>query len=204
MWYHANTNDSSFVTLEVMRAYGDHVLHLVREVASGAEEVTERMYRRVIAGYVPHGRQGFCVGDGALTSETSKNEQTLISFRRPRHGDFMLSLATNTVDQPEEGASLQDIHDEREILMESGSVVTILLNERRVVAGLGGVDARIQIRPRGEATFVRFTWRFGGIGGDALAPQLVLIGAAPLEHMVQLVADWEKLLQSLHPLPQPR
>ena len=203
VWFHADSSDASFVTLEVMKPYGDHLLHLEREISSGAEEVTEKMYRRVIAGYVPHGRQGFCVGLGALMSEVSKNEQTQIAFTDPAVPDFTLSFASNTVDQPEEGDPLQDIEEEQRILAESGAVVTVTRNERRTVAQLAGVEARIQMKPRDGEPFVRFTWRFAGVGGNPSAPQLMLVGSAPVEHQAQLNTVWERMLRSLQPVPLP-
>jgi len=203
VWFHANSTDESFVTLEVMKPYRDHVLHLVREITSGAEAVTEKMYRRVIAGYVPHGRRGFCVGLGALVSEVSKNEQTLIAFMNPALADLEVSFASNTVDQPDDADAIHDIEEERKILMESDTAVVISRNERRTVAQLPGVEARIQLTPRGEKPLVRFTWRFAGVGGSPSAPQLVLIGTALLEHQAQLNAVWEKLLGSLQAVPLP-
>jgi hypothetical protein len=201
-WYRADPNDRSFITLEAMKFYPDHALYLAREVASGSEAVTEKMYRRVIAGYAPHAWRGFCVGDGALNTETSKNEQTLIRFTDPMRPSFELSLATHTVDRPET-STLHDLEIERRILMESGAIVTILRNEARVVAQLPGIDARIQVQPPGGPATVRFSWRFDGSSGNALAPQIIIIASAALRDAPELNILWEKFLASLQPLSPP-
>ncbi len=202
VWYYGRPGERTHVTLEAMKAFPDHTLQLVYEITGEPQAATERAYRRIVAGYVPGGRTGFCLEHGALVSEPSRSEDTRIAFRHVSLAGFELSLASDAVDVPDTRDVLRDVEDERRILMESGSEVVILRNEARTVAQLPGVDSRIRMSARGAKPFVRFTWRFSGRAGDATAPQLTLVGTALAPDQAQLELVWEAVLQSLKRMPQ--
>lgn len=201
VWYRERPNDNTHATLETLKPFGDHALQLKREISAGQPDVTEQTFRRIAAGYVSQGHRGFCLENGSLTTESSRYEEASISFTDPKFADMRLSFISDAVDQVDPHDPLRDIEDERKVLVESGSEVTILRNERRVVAQLPGVEARIRMKPRGEAPFVRFTWRFDGTARDATAPQMMLVGTAQDPKNAELEAVWDRWLQSMRRVP---
>lgn len=189
--------------LEAMKPQAGHVLLVGFKMELPAQERVERATRRVMAGYQPQGTRGFCVGHGTLVTEAGRNEETQLALADPKRRELSIRLSTDTVDSVEAHDALADAEQERRLLVEGGAEVGILRNAKRRAAGLDGVEARLRIRMRGEAPFVRYSWRFAGLARNAAAPQIVLVGSAPDTEQAALEAAWEALLASLQPMPAP-
>lgn len=202
-WYYARPNDRFHITLEAMKPFKDHILRLVYEITGEPQSATESAYRRILAGYVPGGKTGFCMEHGSLTSEPSRNEHTNIAFQHTAVRELKLTFASDSVDKPDTRDMLRDVEEERKLLLEAGSEVEILQNGPRTVAQLQGVDARIRMLARDTAPFVRFTWRYAGNAKNATTPQITVVAVAPVAHQATLEAVWETLLNGLQPAPQP-
>jgi hypothetical protein len=203
--YYGDLRDKSNVTLEIMKPFEGHALRLVREMTAAradAGAATGPLYRAVVAGYVPDSRRGFCIEHGALESEVSEYEETEIGFVHPQLAGLGLSFGSDSVYAPDPRDPIDFVEEERKLLMASGGLeVVILLNERRTVAQLQGVEQRIRLAAGTGKPLVRFTWRFPGTSRKASEPEIMLKGTASAEDQAELEAVWEPFLRSIQQVP---
>jgi hypothetical protein len=165
-----------------------------------AEAIVERLVLNVIEAYAPNVERGFCVGYGAITSEPSQNEQALISFAHRVLPDLHIRFMTRTISAPDT-STYSDLHEESRIAGMTGSEMTVLVEQNRMVAGLQGKEIRISMVPGNEPGFVRFTWHYAGVPGRGDQPAIDIMGTASSEHKIVLEAVWESMLESLARIP---
>ena len=202
VWYFANSASSRVRTLEAMKAVRDHALVVRFDAASGKELLAETLVKNVINAYVPSTEQGFCIGQGSITSEPGVNEQALATFVHPELQEFRLSFDTHTVREPATTHPLSDVADEKRDVEAAGGRLRVLRDEGRVVSDLAGREGRISVISAGEKPFVRFTWHFPGAGqGRSDQPEIMIKGIALTEHQSKLERIWETMLQSLRRVP---
>jgi|SRR5580704_470270 hypothetical protein len=198
IWYADNPVSPQLHELVAMKPAGNYAIRAARGGEASKHEVVETLVRNVINAYTETGTRGFCVEEGAITSEPGLNEKALVSFAHRKLADFDIEFATITVSEPVPGLSEED---EKETVESEGGSYTELRNQKRVAAGLEGKEMMTAVSLPREKPHVRFTWHFAGSPDSSGQPSVDFSATAPKEHRAELEKIWEMMLQSLRPVP---
>jgi hypothetical protein len=164
-----------------------HMLVIEAAASLGREQNAETTVARVAKGFVANSAQGFCIEHGAFVLAPSKNERALASFKG---GGVSLSVQTETVGTPDDGQSTAG---------DTPGVRTVS-KERRMVAGLNGIEEKVEVSEKPKALLV-YTWIFAGEPGSGLRPRIHLKASARQDERAALDAAWASLTGSLQPRP---
>ncbi|WNG56716.1 hypothetical protein F0U59_19615 [Archangium gephyra] len=203
-WYGANPMFPNDRTLLVMKPQRGHVVLLQVEAEAGNEAIAEQLVAETVAAYIPEARYGFCVGEGAITSEVSINEQALANFVSARHPGLEVSISTQTVSQPRSDHPLSDVEGDRQSFATRGDRLEVLRDGERTVAGKNGREGRVSLTSAREGTMLRYTWFHPGGQARGDEPEILLKASAFDKHKAELEATWELLLTSMKQLPRTR
>lgn len=177
-------------------------LRLQLLATKGREPAAEKGLRMIAPGYRPGARSGFCLVNGAMDLEPSRNETTQLTLSANNLPDTRFTLNTRAVDKPDESHPLA--HPETELASLSGSGVSATMSPQipRNVAGLAGRELRGELRAS-ATTAARRMYRFfhPGIGRQAGAPLMTLSLDGPAAEQATLDQAWDTLLNGLRPLP---
>jgi hypothetical protein len=198
IWYADNPTSPQLHELVAMKAFGDHVVRATRGGEASKHEIVETLVRGVINDYAATPASGFCLEEGAITSEPSLNEKALVSFAHRKLADFDIEFATTTVSEPELGVTEEE---EKEAAESDGGTYAELRNQQRTAAGLEGKERMSAVALPGRKSLVRFTWHFPGIPESSSGPNVDITASAPKEHRAELEKIWETMLKSLRPVP---
>ena len=200
VWYVKNRAFPDILALESMMPLGLYVLAVDREAEQGKESLAETLVKDIVDSYAPSIHSGFCVGQGAITLEPSRNEQASVSFAHATANGLEVELETRTVPAPDT-TTHTNVEEEKDLASSAGGSLTILRDEPRSAAGLPGKEIRISVAIPGDEPFIRFTWHYPGVGGSSEQPAIDLVGSAPADRQALLETIWETLLNSLRAVP---
>jgi hypothetical protein len=209
VWYYRQSSSTDLIALKTMKPFQGHVLIVSRGADLRARPdldeqqtkgIVEQLVKNVVDAYTTQADYGFCLDYGAITSEPSINELTLISFTHPQLPRFDLRFETRTVSQPD-NETYSNLHEERAWLAGTQSKLTVLKNSQRMVAGMEGKEIRTSVASAEEPGFVRFTWHFPGASRKSDRPAIDILATANIKNQKQLEEVWEKMLQSLQSIP---
>jgi hypothetical protein len=168
----------------------------------GREAPAEKALRMIAPGYRAGARTGFCLANGAMQLDASRNESTALSLEATAWPGTVFSLNTRAVDKPDETHPMA--HPEVELAGMAGSGVTVQLSAQtpRTVAGLPGRELRGEMQASAAAA-PRRLYRFfhPGVGRQAGAPLMTLALDGPASEQAALDKAWNALLDSLQPVP---
>jgi hypothetical protein len=198
IWYADNPVFPQLHEMVAMKPYGNHAIRATRGADASKHETVETLVRGVLNAYADTSASGFCLEEGAITSEVGINEKALISFAHRKLPDFEIEFATTTVSEPAPGVSEEE---EKEAVASEGGTYTELRNQKRVAAGLEGKELMNAESLPGEKPHVRFTWHFPGNPDNSGQPSVDISATAQKEHRPELEKIWETMLQSLRPVP---
>jgi hypothetical protein len=185
VWLQPSAAYPKDLKLLAMKPGQGHAVFLEAAATAGREQNAENVVARVAKGFVAGSTQGFCVEHGAFVLAPSKNERALASFKG---AGVELSVQTETVGTPDDGQSTAG---------ETPGVRTIS-KERRMVAGLNGIEEKVEVSEKPQARLV-YTWIFAGEAGSGLRPRIHLKAGARQDQRAALDAAWTSLTGSLQP-----
>ena len=168
---------------------------------AGRETTLETLVRNVLNAYVPGQSQGFCVGNGSITSEPGTNEHAGIGFEHNKVHGMEIFFDTQTVKEPDTQI-FSNLDEEKEVVNANGGKLTVLLDHQRLVSVLEGKEMRISVTSPNETPTVRFTWHFAGVPADSSRPMINIKAVAPTADQKSLETIWEGVLQSVRPTPR--
>jgi len=200
VWYVENRSFPDILTLESMEPLGDYVLVVDREADKGKESLAETLVKEIVGSYAPSTDRGFCVGQGAITLEPSRNEEASVSFAHATANGIEVRFETQTVHAPDT-TTYSNVEEEKDFASSAGGSLTVLREEPRSAAGLPGKEIRISAAFPDEEPMVRFTWHYPGVGRSGEQPAIDLVGSAPADRQALLEKIWETLLNSLRAVP---
>ena len=203
VWYGNNPRVPSSVVLEAVRSMDDHLLKAVRRAEAGKESLAEKLVRNILGSYRPHETGiGFCIGFGSLTIEPAERESVSITLKHQTLAELEASIETVTVDRPDtESSSL----DEAKAFAKSyGASMKVLRDRKRAAAGLTGHELCISLAVPNQPETMRFNWHYEGASGDAARPRIDIAGTARATRRAELEKAWDKVLDSLRPVPLSR
>jgi hypothetical protein len=201
IWYFGTSYATDVRNLEAIRPLADHAVLVTLDGEAGRETVVETLVRNVLNAYVPSQSQGFCVGNGSITSEPGTNEHAGIGFEHKILHGVEISFDTQTVKVPDT-RTFSNLYEEKEIVNANGGKLAVLLDHQRSVAGLEGKEMRISVTSPNETPSVRFTWHFTGVPADSSKPMINIKAVAPSAEQKSLETIWEGVLQSVRPTPR--
>ena len=197
--YYNDPKDPESRQLEVFRETGGVVVMAMRAGLGGQERDMESLVAHVVDSFAPQSRIGFCLEDGAIVCETAANESSQSMFEHVRLQNIEISLNTTTVRNPR---TLDDISVAHELQMALGaSTAKVMNSERRITAGLEGLEERIQLLIDGEAPAIRFSWKYPGDSLVSTRPQITFQAMCHESDAPVFVPEWEKMLASLRQVP---
>jgi len=200
VWYGNNPRVPSSIVLEAVRPMSDHLFKLVRRSETGKESLAEKLVRDILDSYAPHQTSsGFCIGYGAITIEPAQRESVSITLKHQTLPGIETSIETATVDRPDDESS--PLEEANVFAKSYGGKMQVLRDKKRAVAGLMGHEIRIVLAVPGQPETLRFNWHYAGTAGDASRPKIDVAGTATGTQRAELEAVWDKLLDSLQPVP---
>ena len=200
VWYYASPDDNEQYCLEAIKPSGGHVVVASRGGMAGDEDGVETLVKNVLDAYVPGAARGFCVGEGAVTSELGVNEQVRVALVHRTADEFAITFDTRTVNEPDT-YPFSTLDEEQLAVAAHGGTLKVLRDGPRVAASLEGKETWVSVAAPGTPPFVRFTWHFPGVGGDSTRPAVTIVGNALEENRAELEEVWELLLGSLRAFP---
>jgi len=201
VWYFGTSYATDLRNLEAIRPFADHAVLVKLDGEAGRETIVETLVRNVLNAYVPVEAQGFCVGNGSITSEPGINEHAGIGFEHKKLHGMEISFDTQTVKEPDT-RTFSNLDEEKEVVNANGGKLAVLLDHQRSVAGLEGKEIRISVTSPNETPTVRFTWHFAGIPADSSRPMINIKAVASTAEQKSLETIWEGVLQSVRPTPR--
>jgi hypothetical protein len=200
VWFIGNPSSPQLREIEALMPSGNHAVLIVTGGEAGKEPVVENLVRIVLNSYVSSTTQGFCVGDGAVTSVPGVDEQTLISLDHMKVEDFEIRFETQNISG--EGAeAYSDQGEEKETSHSGDARMSVLRDGPRVVAALEGKESEIFLAPPQESALVRLTWHFPGVPGNTSKPMINIVAMCPAKYRAELEKIWDALLNSVQPVP---
>ncbi len=199
VWFYASPDLPSELTLEAMRDFGNHRLLLSSSSTADQQSANESLLRNVIQAYRPGSTSGFCVGYGSITSEPSENESTLLTMSDHEPKGVSVRIGTETVGSPD-NKSYSSLDEEKRVLRANGGQLLSSSQKPRAVAGLNGVEIKVEASSPGDPSFARYTWHFPGVPDDAYRPSINVVAFGPLTRVAKVAAAYETVLQSLRPV----
>lgn len=177
-------------------------LRLQLLATKGREAPAEKGLRMIAPGYRPGARSGFCLVNGAMDLEPSRNETTQLSLAASAWPDTRFTLHTRAVDKPDTTHPMAQPEAEAAALAGSGATLQLQPQRARQVAGLAGQELRGELQADAH-TPPRRLYRFfhAGVGRQAGAPLMTLALEGPASEQAALDLAWNTLLDSLRPLP---
>jgi hypothetical protein len=200
VWYIKSADDPDFRDLDAIQPVGKHAVLATTDVQGGKEDIVETLVKLVLNAYVPETTNGFCVGDGAVTSKPSRSEHTRIAFEHRTMDDIKITFETQTVREPDT-QSYSNLDEEKQAVSGSGGKISVLRDQTRSVNALEGKEIWISVTVPRENPFVRFTWHFAGASLNSSQPAINIVATTRAEHQKELESIWESLLQSLMTVP---
>ncbi|MFY9510733.1 MAG: hypothetical protein WAQ05_07150, partial [Rubrivivax sp.] len=126
-------------------------LRLQLLATKGREPAAEKAFRMIAPGYRAGARRGFCLVNGAMDLEPSRNETTQLTLLAGTWPDTRFTLNTRAVDKPDETHPMANPEAEVASLSGSGVSVTMSAPVPRNVAGLAGRELRGEMRASATA-----------------------------------------------------
>jgi type VI secretion system (T6SS) Tli4-like immunity protein len=200
VWYARDPAAPRIRNLEAVMVSGNFAVLASRSGESGKESIVEDLVRLLLNDYAPSTAHGFCVGQGALTSPPSSDEESLISLSHKKSQDFQIKFSTRVVSRADK-TTYSDVEEEREVAESGGGSISVIRDQSRSVAGLEGKEIEISVKVPGDPPFVRFTWHFAGAPQNSFKPMINIVGTAPLPQQAELQRFWDLFLQSMEPVP---
>jgi hypothetical protein len=200
VWYLRDPASPRVRNIEAAKISGEFAVLANTSGETGKESIVEDLVRIVMNSYAPATSAGFCVGNGALTSAPSSEEESLISLTHKKIKDFQIAFSTRVVSRPDT-RTYSDVDEERELAESNGGSLSVIREQKRTVAGLEGKEISISVNSPGEPPSVRFTWHFAGVPQNSFKPMINIVGSAPLPEQAQLQNVWDSLLQSIQSIP---
>jgi hypothetical protein len=200
IWYLRDSASPRIRTLDAARAAGEYAVVVSRSGEAGKESIVEELARIVLNSYVPSTANGFCVGHGAITSEPSPEEESLITLNHGKVKDLQIRFSTRAVSTPDT-TTYSDVQEEKELVESDGGRLSVLRDQQRRVAALEGKEIAISATSPKEPAMVRFTWHFPGVAQDSTRPMINIVGSAPLPQQPELQKIWDSLLQTIETVP---
>lgn len=168
----------------------------------GREVPAERAMHMIAPGYRAGARTGFCLANGAMQLEPSRNESTELRLEATAWPGTAFTLNTRAVDTPDETHPMANPDAELAGIAGSGVSVKLSAQTPRTVAGLPGRELRGEMQASATAASRRL-YRFfhPGVGRQAGAPLMALGLEGPASEQAALDRAWDALLDSLQPVP---
>ncbi len=204
VWYLRDPDSPRIRNLEAGMASGTFAVLMSRSGEAGKESIVEDLLRLLLTDYVASTSHGFCVGQGALHSPPSADEESLISLTNKKSQDFQIKFSTRVVSRPDT-TTYSDVEEEKEVAEAGGGSIAVIREQSRLVSGMEGKEIGISVRVPSDPPFVRFTWHFAGVPQNSFKPMINIVGTAPLPQQAELQKVWDSFLQSVEmvsPSPQ--
>ena len=200
VWYFRNPESPKLLNLEALQGFSDHVLLLVRGCETGKEKPAEKLVSGVATAYAPGAMRGFCLGRGCITSEPGNNEDARVTFRSETTQELELSFETHTVGN-QVNVPISQVINEFKAQAGAGGNVQVIRQSSRKSAGLTGEEVLLSVSD-GKKTFAAYRWQFPGVAGNSFAPEIGIVGTAPLGGLDTLTQVADEILNSLQPVPR--
>jgi hypothetical protein len=204
VWYVRDPASPRIRNIEAAVASGAFVVLASTSGEAGKEHIVEDLIRIVFESYAASTSEGFCVGEGAVTSAPSRYEETLISLNHNNVPDFKIRFSTRAVSAPDT-TTYSDVGEEKELIDSAGGKLNVHRDHSRSVAGLEGKEITISASAPGEPSSLRFTWHFQGVPGNSSKPMINIVGMTPAKYQPEFEKIWDALLNSIQtvsPSPQ--
>ncbi|WP_054022479.1 T6SS immunity protein Tli4 family protein [Piscinibacter sakaiensis] len=171
-------------------------------IATGGREAqAEAGLKQLAAGYRAGARTGFCLERGAIVLAPSRSERTRLSASHPALPGATLRFSTVVTASPRSDGPLADPAADAQAMAGTGSTLTPLSKQERSIAGLRGYDARASLQEPGKPLALSYRFFHAGVAGSATAPEIIVALDGPASARVQLDAAWDRLLDSVRPVP---
>jgi hypothetical protein len=187
VWLRPSATYPQDLKIVAMKPGQGYALFLETAASAGREQNAENVVARVAKGFVPGSPQGFCIEHGAFVLPPSKNERAFATFKG---SGVDVTVQTETVGAPDDGQSTAG----------AATGVRTISKERRMVAGLNGIEERVEVSEKPKALFV-YTWIYPGEAGSGLRPRIHLKASAGQDHQAALDAAWTSLTGSFELRP---
>lgn len=184
VWFQPSATYPKELRLVAMKPAAEHALFFEADATAGREANGEKVVSRLAAAFVPASPHGFCVEHGAFVIAASKNERARASFSG---GGVELSVQTETVGAPDDGQSTAG----------GAPGIRTLAKDRRMVAGLNGIEEKVEIADPAKGPRLAYTWIYPGEAGSGLRPRVLLKAGARQDQRAALDAAWAALTGSL-------
>jgi hypothetical protein len=184
------------VTVDAQENFPDHILQLKCEGQLGRENELLRLITITAGGYKLGVPEGFNVGEGAITSESSVNEHAFASFKNDSL-KIEVTIETQTPGKYLNDHPLSDISYEKKSLEKEGVGLKVLKDEKRTVAGFAGHEALIVIDTREDVPNFRYTWFYQGETANGFKPEILITMLGQEVNLETVKETWENLLKSL-------
>lgn len=145
IWYFSDPDDRDIRELEAIKAENDYAVVAVRSSLAGKEAIVEKLVAAVAASYVRTTDRGFCVGDGSLTIDPGRTEETLISMKYRNVQRFELRFRTTTVSEPD-NQTYSSVDEEKQVIEGLHGSMTVLKDHE--ISSAGCVEKRYGSLPR--------------------------------------------------------
>jgi|SRR6266436_1530807 len=200
VWYLRDPASPRIRNLEAGMASGGFAILMSRSGEAGKESIVEDLVRLLLNDYVASTSHGFCVGQGALNSAPSSDEESLISLTHKKSQDFQIKFSTRVVFKPDT-TTYSDVEEEKEVAEAGGGSISVARELSRPVAGMEGKEIGISVKVPSDPPFVRFTWHFVGVPQNSSKPMINIVGTAPIPQQAELQKIWDSFLQSVEMVP---
>lgn len=185
------------VTVEAQKILKDHILTLKFRGSKGVEDKILQLISFTAEAYKKNAPQGFNVGPGSITGETSVNEHAFIEFEN-KALQTEVSIDTQTVGRVSTEHPLDDVSNEIKGLALEGIKLKVLKDKKRTVADFLGFEGLVILDAPDEEPIFRYTWFFQGEPENSFKPDILITVMGPAKHLESANEIWGNLLKSLH------
>ena len=113
----------------------------------------------------------------------------------------MLRFSTRTVAQPRSDGPLADPEADNAAMAGSGTSLKSISSTERVVAGFTGRDSRAELRQPNKPPQRVYRFFYPGMVANATAPEVTISLDGPSAEAPALDAAWDRMLDSVRPVP---